>query len=164
MIREALLFALMAGPALCEGTLEGRVVTFSVLAYDDPAKPIFVGQGKTVQVGKGVEFGLDPEGAQNGVDVAPVTVDIGPGRVEVQFREGPGVLLVSEFNGYLLRFETDCALFNSVRIDPAATNMDLKPEDITTDTGTLYINMSGLPYSPESRFAVDIDVTDCPLS
>ncbi len=165
MIRAAILLALTACPAMAEGTLEGRVVTFSVLAYDDPARPIFVGRGKTVEVGQGVEFGLDPEGAQNGVDVAPVTVDIGPTRVEVQFKPGlSGQLLISEFNGYVLRFETDCALFDSVSVDLAATNMPLADADIRADVSTLYINMSGKMYDGESRFALDLGVTDCPLS
>ena len=169
MIRAVVLSALLAVPALAtpvlaEGTLDGRIVTFGVLAYDDPAQPIFEAPGRTVKVGAGVEFGLDRIGAQNGVDVAPVIVDIGPSRVEVRFREGPGVLLVSEFNGYVLRFEGTCALFRSVRVDASATNMPMADEDIRAETGTLYINMSGKAYTPESRFALDLGVEDCPLS
>ncbi len=156
---------LLVGPVAAQSTLEGRVVTFSVLSYDDPAAPLFVGRGKTVQVGQGVEFGLGPEGAQNGVDVAPVTVDIGPARVEVRFDQGPGgQLLTAAFNGYVLRFEGDCALFGGVRVDPAATNIPLVAGDITTDAGALMINVSGLRFTRDSRFAIDLDVTDCPLS
>jgi hypothetical protein len=165
MIRAGVLALLLATPALADGTLEGRVVTFSVLTYDDPEMPIFVGRGQTVQVGRGVEFGLGPEGAQNGVDVAPVTVDIGPTRVEVRFDQGVGgQLLTARFNGYVLRFEADCALFKGVRIDPVVTNIPLLSDAITTETGTLYVNVAGLRYTRESRFALDIDVTDCPLS
>jgi hypothetical protein len=155
---------LIAEVAVAEGTLEGRIVTFTVLAYDDPENPFFLARGKTVKVGQGVEFGLDREGWQNGVDVAPVDVNIGPTRIEVQFREGPGQLLTARFNGYVLRFETDCALFESVRIDPAGTNMPLEAAAITSEVSTLYINMTGMDYSPESRIAVEVKVADCPLS
>jgi hypothetical protein len=165
MIRALTLALLLAGPAFSQGTLEGRVVTFSVLAYDDPDAPIFVGHGATVQVGQGVEFGLRPEGAQNGVDVAPVTVDISPTRVEVRFDQGiGGKLLTAAFNGYVLRFAGDCALFESVRIDKAATNIPLPAQALRTEKGTLFVNVSGLEYTRDSHFALDIDVTDCPLS
>lgn len=160
----ALAVILGADGAGAEGTLEGRVVTFTVLAYDDPEKPFFRARGKTVKVGQGVEFGLDPEGAQNGVDVAPVDVNIGPTRIEVRFREGPGQLLIARFNGYVLRFETDCALFEGVHVDPKGTNMPLTVEAITSEVNTLYINMSGMEYALESRIAVDVKVADCPLS
>lgn len=165
MIRAALIWLLVASPALAEGTLEGRVVTFSMLAYDDPDNPIFVGKGETVQVGQGVEFGLRPEGAQNGVDVAPVSVDIGPSRVEVRFDQGiGGYLLRAKFNGYVLRFEGDCALFEGVRIDQAGTNIPLLPEAITTKGGALLVKVAGLRYGRESRFALDVAVGDCPVS
>jgi hypothetical protein len=94
-----LLILLLATPAFADTTLRDRIVTFSVLSYDDPATPIFEGAGQTVTVGDGVEFGLNPGGPQNGVDVAPVQVDIGPSRIEVQFRQPMGRLLEATFNG-----------------------------------------------------------------
>lgn len=164
MIR-ALVLCLLASPALAETTLEGRLVNFSVLVYDDPARPIFVGQGKTVQVGQGVEFGLEQEGAQNGVDVVPVAVDISPRRIEVAFREGfAGELVSAAFNGYVLHFETDCALFEKVGIDRGFTTMAMADADIRADVSTLYVNMSGKSFAPGSRFALDVQVGDCPLS
>lgn len=163
--RAALIVALLASPALAEdGSLRGRIVTFHVLTYDDPARPIFEGRGETVAVGDGVEFGLLPEGMQNGVDVAPVRVDIGPRRIEVAYQQAMGELVTARFNGYVLRFETDCALFAGVRIDPAATNIPLLPDAVSIDGGTLMINVSGLRYTGQSRFALDLDVADCPMS
>lgn len=160
-----MIWLVLASPACAQGTLEGRVVTFSVLTYDDPDRPIFVGQGQTVQVGQGVEFGLQTEGAQNGVDVAPVSVDIGPTRVEVRFDQGiGGQLLTARFNGYVLRFEGDCALFAGVRIDGPNTTIPLAPDDITTDRGALFINVSGLLFDNQSRFALEVEVADCPVS
>ena len=165
MIRALVLGLLASGPAMAETTLEGRLVQFSVLVYDDPARPIFVGQGKTVQVGQGVEFGLEQEGAQNGVDVVPVTVDISPQRIEVEFLPGvQGELLTAAFNGYVLQFATDCALFKSVAIDRSATTITMSDSDIRAQVGALYINMSGKAFQPGSRFALDVQVADCPLS
>ena len=36
-------------------------------------------------VGDGVEFGLGPEGAQNGLDVVPVEIEILPRRIEISY-------------------------------------------------------------------------------
>ncbi len=159
-----LLALLLATPAYADATLRDRIVTFSVLSYDDPAKPIFKGAGQTVTVGDGVEFGLNPGGPQNGVDVAPVRVDIGPQRIEVQFRQPMGRLLAATFNGYVLEFATDCALFDAAHVDVAATTLPITDDDIAVHGGTLYINVQGLPFTSRSRFAIDLTVADCPLS
>lgn len=168
----ALAVAMLAGGAIADksaaadvGTLDGRIVTFRVLAYDDPALPLFDGQGQTVEVSDVVEFGLGPEGEQNGLDVIPVQVNISDRRVEVLY-EGPveATPLRARFNGYVLSFDTDCVLFEGARVDPAATTVALSDADITWDKGTLFINVVGARYVNGSRFAVDLDVTDCPLS
>lgn len=159
-----LVFLLLAGPAFADGTLRDRIVTFSVLSYDDPLQPIYEGSGQTVTVGDGVEFGLNPGYPQNGVDVAPVQVDIAPTRIEVQFTEPFGSLLQARFNGYLLAFATECALFRGVKVDAVFTTMDVTDEDVTVEGGTLRVNVAGLPFTDESRFAIDLDVADCPLS
>jgi hypothetical protein len=159
-----LLILLLATPAFADTTLRDRIVTFSVLSYDDPATPIFEGAGQTVTVGDGVEFGLNPGGPQNGVDVAPVQVDIGPSRIEVQFRQPMGRLLEATFNGYVLAFVTDCALFDAAHVDADFTNMAMTDDDIAVHGGTLYINVQGLPFTSRSRFAIDLTVADCPMS
>ena len=164
MIRWAALIWLMAVPAMADPTLQGRLVTFNVLTYDDPAKPYLQAQGRTVQVGDGVEFGLEPEGIINGLEVVPVTVQIGPQRIEVEYKRGTGVMFNSVFNGYVLRFETDCALFEAVSIDTDFTTMPLTPAAIHTERGALFINMAGLPYGPGKRFALNVKVGDCALS
>jgi hypothetical protein len=160
----ALALALAAPPVMAEGTLEGRLVTFTVLTYDDPVQPFLQARGKTVMVGQGVEFGLGPEGFTGGLDVVPVTVEIGPSRIELSYPLGSGQFYASTFNGYVLRFETDCALFQSVAIDPAATTMAVTPTDIHAETGALFINVSGRDYGPDQHLALDIVVADCPLS
>ena len=159
-----LLILLLATPAHADTTLRDRTVTFSVLTYDDPAKPIFKGAGQTVTVGDGVEFGLDREGAQNGADVVPVQVDIGASRIEVQFQKPVGQLLAAAFNGYVLAFATDCALFDDAHVDASATTLPITDDDIAIHGGTLYINVQGLPFTSRSRFAIDLTVADCPLS
>ncbi len=166
-LRRAVAAALIAvaSQASAEGTLAGRIVTFRVLAYDDPATPLFDGRGETVRVSDAVEFGLRSEGSQNGLDVIPVEVNISERRVEVRY-EGPDEVapLRAAFNGYVLSFATDCVLFQGAKVDPAATDIGLTDRDVTWDRGTLKINMSGLRYLTGSHFAVDLDVTDCPMS
>jgi hypothetical protein len=161
MMRALALAALLAAPVQA-GTLEGRLVTFTVETWDVRDAPLLAARGRTVTVGEGVEFGLEPEGLTGGLDVVPVTVEIGPTRIELSYPRGIGRFYVSKFNGYVLRFETDCALFESVAIDPAGTTMP--GAEIWAETGALYINVSGLGYGPEAKLALDLEVADCPLS
>jgi hypothetical protein len=160
-MRGLALAALLASP-VAAGTLEGRLVTFTVETWDQRETPLLVARGRTVTVGQGVEFDLGPEGFTGGLDVVPVTVEIGPTRIELSYPMGAGRFYDAKFNGYVLRFETECALFDKVRIDPAATTMTVT--DIWAETGALYVNVSGLDYGPDATLALDIDVADCPLS
>jgi hypothetical protein len=161
MIRGVLLAALLAAPA-AGGTLEGRLVTFTVETWDDRDAPLLVARGRTVTVGTGTEFGLGPEGFTGGLDVVPVAVEIGPTRIELSYPTGIGRFYEARFNGYVLRFETDCALFETVAVDPTGTTM--KVTEVWAETGALFINVSGLGYGPEARMALDIEVADCPMS
>ena len=161
MIRWALIAAALVSPVEA-GTLEGRLVTFTVETWDDREAPLLVARGRTVTVGQGTEFGLGPEGFTGGLDVVPVAVEIGPTRIELSYPKGIGRFHVARFNGYVLRFETDCALFEKVAVDPAATTM--KVTEVWAETGALYVNVSGLGYGHEARLALDVEVADCPLS
>ena len=155
------LAALIAFP-VSGGTLDGRLVTFTVETWDDRAAPLLVARGRTVTVGAGTEFGLDREGFTGGLDVVPVAVEIGPTRIELSYPKGIGRFYEAKFNGYVLRFETDCALFEKVAIDPAGTTM--QGAEVWAETGALYVNVSGLGYGPASTLALDLEVADCPLS
>ena len=147
------------------GSLEGRTVTFRVLAFDDPAYPLFTGHGRTVKIGDGVEFGLSPEGAQNFVDVVPVEVNISETRIELDYANTQqGRFLAAEFNGYELSFPTECALILSASVDGGATNLPLAPKALTVEPGRLLINVEGLAHTEASRMAIDVEVGDCPLS
>jgi hypothetical protein len=157
-------FGLLAFAAGAETSLRGRIVQFSVLTYDDPAVPIFDGIGETVQVGDGVEFGLHSEGAQNGVDVAPVDVDIGPSRIEISFESGAGRLLGAAFNGYVLEFPGDCAVIKSAHIDAKATTLPLTDAALILAGTRLMINVQGLSYQQGSHIALDLVLDDCSLS
>jgi hypothetical protein len=161
MMRGLALAALMAAP-LAAGTLEGRLVTFTVETWDQRDQPYLAARGQTVMVGEGVEFGLEPEGLTGGLDVVPVKVEIGPTRIELSYPRGIGLFYQAKFNGYVLRFETECALFEKVAIDPAGTTMQVT--EVWAETGALYINVSGLGYGPEARLALDLEVADCPMS
>jgi hypothetical protein len=161
MIRAAALALLAAVPGQA-GTLEGRLVTFTVETWEQRDRPFLQARGRTVTVGPGVEFGLEPEGLTGGLDVVPVTVEIGPTRIELTYPGATGRFYEAAFNGYVLRFETDCALFEGVWVDPAASTMPVG--EIWAEAGALYINVSGLDYGPEVRLALDLEVADCPLS
>jgi hypothetical protein len=161
MIRSLALAVALAAP-VAAGTLEGRLVTFTVETWDDRAAPLLVARGRTVTVGQGTEFGLGPEGFTGGLDVVPVAVEIGPTRIELSYPKGIGRFYEAKFNGYVLRFETDCALFEGVAVDASATTM--KVTEVWAETGALYINVSGLGYGPTSTLALDVEVADCPLS
>ena len=161
MIRWALLAAVLAAP-VAGGTLDGRLVTFTVETWDVREAPLLVARGRTVTVGEGTEFGLGPEGFTGGLDVVPVAVEIGPTRIELSYPKGIGRFYEARFNGYVLRFETECALFDRVAIDPAGTTM--KVTEVWAETGALYINVSGLGYGPEATLALDVEVADCPMS
>ncbi len=161
MILRALAAMVLAAP-VAAGTLEGRLVTFTVETWDDREAPLLVARGRTVTVGQGVEFGLDREGFTGGLDVVPVDVEIGPTRIELSYPKGIGRFYEAQFNGYVLRFETDCALFEKVAVDQEATTM--KVTEVWAETGALYINVSGLGYGPQSKLALDLEVADCPLS
>jgi hypothetical protein len=161
MIRWAVLLAL-ASP-VAGGTLEGRLVTFTVETWDIRDQPYVEARGRTVTVGQGVEFGLEPEGLVGGLDIVPVTVEIGPTRIELTYpAAGSGQFYTAAFNGYVLRFETDCALFEGFAIDRAATTIPVT--EIWAETGALYINVAGLTYGPDATLALDLTVADCPLS
>lgn len=161
MIRWVAL-ALLGALPVSAGTLEGRLVTFTVETWDQRESPLLVARGRTVTVGQGVEFGLGPEGFTGGLDVVPVAVEIGPTRIELSYPRGIGRFYEAKFNGYVLRFETDCALFEKVAVDQDATTM--KVTEIWSEAGALYINVSGLGYGPDAKLALEIEVADCPLS
>lgn len=163
-LRGLLAALVLIAPVARAGTLEGRTVTFTVMTWDDPAQPYLQAKGRTVTVGEGVEFGLEPEGHLGGLDVVPVTVEIAPQRIELTYPRGAGWFYEAQFNGYVLRFETECALFRGVRIDPEFTTMQISEADIFTEAGALYINTSGREYGADIRLGLDIDVGDCPIS
>jgi hypothetical protein len=156
MRRLFLLLALLTATPAPGGTLEGRLVTMNVLTWDDPAAPLFESEGVTVKVGQGVEFGLGPEGHALGFDVVPVQVEITPGRIELSYPEAQGNFWPAAFNGYVLHFKGDCVVFTEAQID--------RPEAVYRSGNALYINVSGLDYGPKAKLALDLAVTDCPIS
>ena len=165
IFRLALAAALFATPALAERSLNGRTVTFRVLAMEGPGIAVFEGQGRTVQVGNGAEFGLDREGTQNGLDVVPVQIDISASRIELSYAGNPpGYFAHVWFNGYELSFPTECALILDAHLDMSGTTFPITDDDLTIEANRLRINVEGLAYHPEDRVAIDIDVGDCVIS
>ena len=157
--------ALAAGAAAAESSLIGRGVTFGVLAYDDPDRPIFQGRRHRAVVGEGVEFGLRGEGAQNGFDVVPAIVDIGPRRVVVSTATSPpGDFAEAEFNGYVLAFEAECLLFAGASVDGDATNLPVAADAVTVTGDTVMVDVAGLTHDRTSVLAIDLEITDCALS
>ncbi len=163
IVARMLALILMVQPVSAGGTLDGLVVRLNVMTYDDPAAPFFESRGRTVTVGPGVEFGMGPEFNTQGFDVVPVQVEIGPQRIEFSYGAARGLFFDAPFNGYVLRFDADCALFEAVRIDLAATTMPVTPEDIRTSGGALFVNVAGRSYGPDATLALDFTVGDCLL-
>lgn len=161
LARSLAVLCLSALPAVAGGSLEGRLVTLNVLTYDDPAMPILESRGQTVTVGTGVEFGMGPEFQRPDFDVVPVQVEIGPTRIAFSYGDTRGNFYDAAFNGYVLRFEVDCALFRSVRIDTEATTLPVTLADIRTEAGALFVNVAGLHYGPESTLALDFEIDEC---
>lgn len=158
------LTTLPASPALADG-LEGRNVTFGGLAYDDEKAPIFAGQRWPAQVGPGFEYGLQPEGAQNGWDLIPVAIDISANRITLAYPNiEQGEFPVLEFNGYVLDFLTECVLFNGAELDPDNSTVSFEEGDLFTRGSALYIDVGGQPFGPDTIISVVVDVADCPLS
>jgi len=154
-----------ARKALTQG-LEGRDVSFGTLAYEDRERPIFVGERWAARVGPAPEYGMGPEGAQNGWDVVPAIVDISDSSVVISY---PADLPEGEFpdvafNGYLLDFLTDCVLFAGATPVPEGTVPPMEPEDVFVEGATLFIDVGGRPYGGEARVEIALDVLDCPLS
>ena len=161
----AVLSLLFTNMAQADGSLQGHLVNFHVLTYDDPAKPLFLGKGQTVRVGDGIEFGLDREGAQNDLDVIPVLVNIGPTRIELSFENSePDYLVEAVFNGYVLEFVTNCALVTAASVDREATTMPLAEDAVQIIDRGLRINVQGLAVTPQGRIAIDVKAEDCPMS
>lgn len=157
--------AVAVGPVSAQATLNGRTVTLSTLTYNDPDYPLYIGRGKTVIVSDAVEFGLEREGVQNGMDIVPVRVNVEAQRIEFDYSQSsPGVFSDAEFNGYLLTFEVDCTLFTGASIDWMFTTLPLEKDALSFSTNTLYINVEGLEFDRQSRLAVDLAVTECPIS
>ena len=162
-----LLLALSAPAGLADAVpegLEGRSVTFNILTYDHPELPLFDGKRHPAIVGDGVEFGLGPEGAQNGIDVVPVQIDVSARRIEFSYAATlPGGFMAAEFNGYVLRFPTECVLLTGAALVPEGTTLGLKPEDLRVEPQALYLNVAGLTFDREDRITVAVDVMDCPI-
>lgn len=155
---------LLLMPAICDaGTLKDRVVTLNVETWDDNGLPFFISKGRTVKVGGAVEFALLPEGGIEGFDVVPVQVEISDSRIEFSYGSDRGQFWDAPFNGYVLRFDVECALFDAFAIDATATTMPVTPDHIRTENGALLIDVAGMDYGPDARLALDFRVSDCLL-
>lgn len=161
---SAVALALWTLPVHADGTLQGRSVTLNVETWDDPGHPLFQSQGRTVTVGPGVEFAMGPEGWTNGLDVVPVQVEIGPSHIEFSYGAQTGSFWAAAFNGYVLRFAGECALFSSLHLDKVATTLPLTDADLRLGPQAIYVNVAGRAFRHGDRIAVDVSVADCPLS
>lgn len=159
----AALLTLLPAVAAADG-LTGRTVIFNAAAWDDPAAPYLVGRDYGGVVGEGPEFGMLRE-VQGNLGVVPVLIDVGAGRIDFSYPGvEPGQFAQAAFNGYTLRFPTDCVLIAGAAIDPAATTLDLGPEALILAPQSLSLNVAGLAFGPDTRIGVTLEVLDCPMS
>ena len=167
MIRPAaIVFALMAQTAAAAaGGLLDRTVTFGALAYDDPDMPIYVGQRHPATVSDGIEYGLGPEGQQNGWDIVPSIIDIRDNQIILTYPDTvSGAFPEPGFNGYVLDFLTECVLFNGAEQDVENSTIELDEDAIFVEGSKLFVDVGGLEYGPHVFVVVNVDVADCPLS
>ena len=142
-----------------------RTVTFGVLAYDETEVPIYIGERHPAVVTSNIEYGLEPEGQQNGWDIVPAIVDIRDQQIIVTYPDTVGGIFPEpEFNGYVLDFLTDCVLFNGAGQDVENSTVELDDDAIFVEGSKLYVNMAGQNYGPQTFIVVNVDVADCPLS
>lgn len=161
----AALFALCATPTFAQdGSLTGREVLFSILTLDNPKEPLFTSTDYGAVVGPGPEFGMVREGTAFGLSSVPVLVDLGTNRLDLSYPgEAPGRFMAARFNGYVLRFPTDCVLITGAAIDPDATTLPLTNDNLIVSPQSLEINVSAHEYDETTRIGVLIDVRDCPI-
>lgn len=158
------LIAALSGPVSADG-LMGRAVTFGAMTYEVRETPIFLGERHPSVVSDIVEYGLGPEGPQNGWDIIPAIIDIQSDRVVIAYPDGiNGVFPEVGFNGYVLDFLTDCVLFQSAAVDDAASTGTLSDTDVFVEGARLYIDVGGQAYGPTERYEVTLEVLDCPMS
>lgn len=164
MIRLAVLAALCAGSAAADGLMD-RNVTFGALAYDEPEAPIFTGERHPAQVSDAIEYGLGPEGSQNGWDIVPAIIDIRARQIIITYPDTvDGTFPVLDFNGYVLDFLTECVLFYGAEQNAENSTVILEDNAVFVDGSKLYVDMSGKDFSPQTFVVVDVDVAPCPLS
>lgn len=156
---------MLAAQSAHAGGLMDRTVTFGALAYDDPATPIYVGERHPAVVSDRIEYGLGPEGRQNGWDIVPAIVDIRDQQIIVTYPDTVGGTFPEpEFNGYVLDFLTDCVLFNGAGQDLENSTITLDDDAIFVEGSKLYVDLAGQEYGPQTFIVVNVDVADCPLS
>ena len=142
-----------------------RTVTFGALAYDDVEAPIYVGERHPAVVTNGIEYGLGPEGSQNGWDIVPAIVDIRDQQIIVTYPDTVGGTFPEpEFNGYVLDFLTECVLFNGAGQDLENSTVVLAEDAIFVEGSKLYVDLAGQDFGPQTVIVVNVDVADCPLS
>ena len=164
MIRIAVLMILAAQSAAAGGLMD-RTVTFGALAYDNVEAPIYVGERHPAVVTNSIEYGLEPEGVQNGWDIVPSIIDIRDTQVIVTYPDTVGgTFPEAGFNGYVLDFLTECVLFNGAAQDLENSTVGLDADAVFVEGSKLYVDLAGQEYGPQTFVVVNVDVADCPLS
>jgi hypothetical protein len=165
MIRAGLAALLVTAQTAAAGGLMDRTVTFGTLAYDDVKAPIYEGERHAAVVSNAIEYGLGPEGEQNGWDIVPSIIDIRDAQVIVTYPDTVGgTFPVAEFNGYVLDFLTDCVLFNGASQDLENSTAVLREGAVFVEGSKLFVDLGGQDYGPQTFIVVNVDVADCPLS
>ena len=164
MIRAAAVLILTA-QGVAAGGLMDRTATFGALAYDDPQAPIYVGERHPAVVTNFIEYGLGPEGSQNGWDIVPSIIDIRDQQIVVTYPDTVGgTFPEAGFNGYVLDFLTECVLFNGAGQDLENSTVVLDDDAIFVEGSKLYVDLSGQEFGSQTFIVVNVDVADCPLS
>ncbi len=157
-------FLTVAGPAATAQTATGEpFVAMRVITFDDPLDLLFESPLHSAPVFAGVEFTVGPTGNVD-LDVVPVSVDVGEGRIDVSYPDLDGLydFAQASFNGYELTFEP-CVEFRNLTVLTAG-DIGMDRTRIWSDENRLYISVSGLVASDKSRFSVGYTTAPCGVS
>jgi hypothetical protein len=163
-LAPALLILCLAVPALGqEARPAAQIATLRILTYDDPADLLFESVTYRATVGPGIEFGAAREGRE-GIDTVPVLVDIENGRIEFSYipAAGPDRFTQAVFNGYELSF-APCLRFDDLTVTEAV-GIALTPDRVFSVGNRLFVNVSALDYTAQSRFTLRVKAAPCVAS
>lgn len=110
-------------------------------------------------VGTGTEFPSFENSALSGVRITPSDIDIRSTQIEVDYARS-ATFVQDTFNGYVFNFKSlkNGSTIKSVSLN-SATKVRLGTVEVSFDSNTIRINVSGVKVRSSSRIVVDVSFT-----